>query len=128
MVDMSRCLKPGGSLLLTTPNFKYKPMTKFDDGPFLTIEDGRHVRRGYTPEDLKDLCASAGLKVLEIGYCSGFLSQKATALKRTISKVHPLLGWVLVLPLRVVPPFCDPWISKIISWPGYSITLVATKS
>lgn len=31
---------------------------------------------------------------------------------RTASKLHPLIGWILVLPLRVLPPFGDPWISK----------------
>lgn len=127
MVDMSRCLKSGGTLLLTTPNFNYIPISKGDEGPFSKIEDGGHVRRGYTPERLKDLCASAGLMVLKIGYCSGFISQKATALLRTASKLHPLVGWVLILPLRVLPPLGDPWISKIASWPGFSITLIATK-
>jgi len=68
MVDLSRCLKPKGTLLLTTPNFNCRPITKSDDGPFSQIEDGGHVRRGYTPEGLRQLCASAGLKVSEIGY------------------------------------------------------------
>jgi hypothetical protein len=127
MVDMSRCLKTGGTLLLTTPNFNYMPITKGDEGPFSDIEDGAHVRKGYTPEGLKNLCSSAGMKVLEIGYCSGYASQKATALLRTASQVHPLFGWGLVFPLRVLPPLCDPWISKIARWPGYSITLIAAK-
>jgi SAM-dependent methyltransferase len=127
MVDISHCLKSGGTLLLTTPNFNYIPISKGDEGPFSEFEDGGHVRRGYTPERLKDLCASAGLKVLKIGYCSGFISQKVTALLRTASKLHPLVGWVLILPLRVLPPLGDPWISKITSWPGFLITLIATK-
>jgi SAM-dependent methyltransferase len=127
MVDMSRCLKSGGTLLLTTPNFEYIPITKDDNGPFSKIEDGRHVRRGYTPEDLKDLCASAGFKVLQIGYCSGFISQKTTALLRTASRVNPIVGWGLVLPLRVLPLLCEPWFSRIIGWPGFSITLIALK-
>jgi SAM-dependent methyltransferase len=128
MVDISHCLKSGGTLLLTTPNFNYIPISKGDEGPFSEFEDGGHVRRGYTPERLTDLCASAGLKVLKIGYCSGFISQKVTALLRTASKLHPLVGWVLILPLRVLPPLGDPWISKITSWPGFLITLIATKA
>jgi len=127
MVDIERCLKPGGTLLLTTPNFNYRPMTRDDVGPFSQIEDGGHVRRGYTSEDLTSLCDSAGLKVVHIGYCSGFVSQKITAFMRKASAVHSLLGWGVVLPLRALPPVLDSWISTVIRWPGYSITLVATK-
>jgi 2-polyprenyl-3-methyl-5-hydroxy-6-metoxy-1,4-benzoquinol methylase len=31
MVDMGRCLKPGGTLLLTTPYVHYKPITHGDN-------------------------------------------------------------------------------------------------
>lgn len=127
IVDMSRCLKSGGILLLTAPNFNYRPITKGDDGPFSQFEDGWHVRRGYTSEDLKNLCAIAGLKISQIEYCSGFVSQKITGLMRTGSAIHPLFGWGLILPLRVLPLLLDPCISKIIRWPGFSITLIATK-
>jgi len=128
VVDMACCLKSGGTLLLTTPNFNYRPMTKGDDGPFSEVEDGWHVRRGYTPEDLTGLCASGGLKVSQIEYCSGFFSQKITALLRTASAIHPLFAWGLVLPLRLLPPLLDPWFAKVSRWPGFSITLVAVKS
>ena len=127
MVDMSRCLKSGGTLLLTTPNYNYRAITKGDDGPFSQSEDGWHVRRGYTSEELKSLCAPAGLKVARIDYCSGFVSQKTTGLMRAGSAVHPLVGWGLVLPLRVLPLLLDPWLSKISRWPGFSIVLIATK-
>jgi SAM-dependent methyltransferase len=92
MVDMERRLKPGGTLLLTTPSFNYRPMTRNDVGPFSQIEDGGHVRKGYTPEDLTNLCDSVGLEVIHIGYCSGFISPKITAFMRKASAVHPLLG------------------------------------
>ena len=128
MTDMARCLKPGGTMLLTTPNFNYRAITSGDNGPFSQVEDGGHVRRGYTPEDLRKLCQVAGLKVSEIGYCSGFLSQKITAVMRTANRVKPPLGWILALPLRVLPPALDPAIGRITGWPGFSITLVATKS
>jgi SAM-dependent methyltransferase len=127
MIDMSRCLKSGGTLLLTAPYLNYRPMTRGDEGPFSLVEDGGHVRRGYTRESLETLCASAGLKVSGIGYCSGFVSQKLTALIRIASTIHPLLGWGLVLPLRAVPPLVDFWISPILRWPAFSITMVAIK-
>ena len=127
IIDISRCLKVGGTLLLTTPNFDYRSITRSDQGPFLQVEDGGHVRRGYTPKDLKILCAAAGLEVSVIGYCSGFVSQKITALMRTASAVHPLFGWAIILPLRVLPLLLDSWISALCHWPGFSITLVAQK-
>jgi 2-polyprenyl-3-methyl-5-hydroxy-6-metoxy-1,4-benzoquinol methylase len=126
MRDMARCLKPSGKLLLTTPNYDYKPMGG-DEGPFSPIEDGRHVRRGYTRHDLEKLCGTCGLLVSEIAFCSGFLSQKETVLFRALTKIHPLMAWTLVSPLRILPPLLDKPISSIGGWPGYSITLVATK-
>jgi hypothetical protein len=127
MVDMSRCLKPGGTLLLTTPNFNYKSMTRGDEGPFSQTEDGGHVRKGYTPEGLARLCAAAELNIVNIGYCSGFVSQKLTALMRITSAVHPLFGWGLIFPLRALPLVLDSWVSRTSRWPGFSITLVAAK-
>lgn len=127
MVDMSGCLKANGILLLTTPNLNYVPITKGDLGPFSKVEDGGHVRKGYSSQDLNDLCVSAGLNVARIGFCSGFMSQKITALLRIAGRIHPLIGWGLVLPLRVLPLIFDPWIARMTNWPGFSITLVATK-
>lgn len=128
MADMAKCLRGDGRLLLTAPNFHYKPMTRTDEGPFLAIEDGRHVRKGYTPEGLGRLCASAGLRVCEIDYCSGYTSQKITAVLRTVNAIQPVLGWVVVLPLRTIPPLVDSRLSGIIDWPGFSITLVGEKA
>src|SRR5689334_24813866 len=46
--DIAACLKPGGRLLLTTPNYDYRAITREDNGPFALAETGWHVRRGYT--------------------------------------------------------------------------------
>ena len=72
--DITTCLKPGGKLLLTTPNYHLIPLTDDDAGPFLEIEDGRHVRRGYTSEMIKELCENANLELKEItfSFCPGF--------------------------------------------------------
>jgi SAM-dependent methyltransferase len=127
VVDISRCLKPGGTLLLTSPNYDYKPITRMDAGPFPPIENGEHVRKGYTPKRLTELCATAGLQVVRIGYCSGFLSQKITGLQRAVSRVHHLAGWSVILPFRVLPPMLDSVVSPLFRWPDYCITLVASK-
>ena len=125
--DIAACLKPGGHLLLTTPYLFYRPMTSVDKGPFSKTEDGGHVRRGYTQAMLGELCVESELVVERISFCSGILSQKITALQRLFSKIHPMLGWGIVLPLRVLPPVFDRLISNLIKWPYFSICLEAYK-
>jgi SAM-dependent methyltransferase len=125
--DISNCLKPGGRLLLTTPNYYYRAITSDDNGPFCRTETGWHVRRGYTKSMLTELCQSAGLWCEEISYCSGLLSQKTTGLMRLGSKLHPLIGWGLVLPLRLLIPMFDPLATKLVCWPCFSICLEAYK-
>jgi 2-polyprenyl-3-methyl-5-hydroxy-6-metoxy-1,4-benzoquinol methylase len=125
--DISNCLKPGGRLLLTTPNYYYRAISSNDNGPFCRTETGWHVRRGYTTGMLTELCRSAGLLCEEISYCSGFCSQKVTALMRLGSKLRPLIGWGLVLPLRPLIPLVDPLTTMILRWPCFSICLEAYK-
>lgn len=127
ITDIAGCLKPGGRLLLTTPNFHYRPMTIGDDGPFDPIENGGHVRRGYTPVMLQELCDAADLKIDCVSYCSGFCSQKLTSILRRLSTLHPLVGWAAVLPFRLIPPALDPLFTFITRWPSYSICLEAYK-
>ncbi|QIZ72488.1 class I SAM-dependent methyltransferase [Oxynema aestuarii] len=127
MRDIANCLKPGGRLLLTTPNYDYKPITAMDKGPFPTVETGWHVRKGYTEASLINLCKEAGFVVDSISFCSGFFSQKTTFFFRFFSKIHPLLGWSFILPLRGLPPLVDPVVTKLLHWPEFSICLEAHK-
>jgi 2-polyprenyl-3-methyl-5-hydroxy-6-metoxy-1,4-benzoquinol methylase len=125
--DMYECLKPGGRLFLTTPNYFYCPMGG-DKGPFREVEDGGHVRRGYSPAMLQELCDKAGFRVEEIGYTSFYFSQRCTAIMRRINAVlGTTLGWAVSLPLRAVPVLLDGWLGRWFARPGYSITLVAYK-
>lgn len=121
------CLRPGGRLFLTAPFYHFIAMTPTDNGPYSVVEDGGHVRRGYTEEMLRELCEHSGLRCEKISYCSGFLSQKITSLFRCLSKVHPLFGWAIVLPLRLLPPLVDPLIDRLTNWPNFSICLEAYK-
>jgi SAM-dependent methyltransferase len=125
--DIAACLKPGGRLLLTTPHLFFRPISASDMGPYSRVEDGGHVRRGYTPGMLHELCRQAGLEVERFSYCSGFLSQKLTWLARVTFTIHHVLGWALVLPLRVLPPLLDPLIYRLTKWPHFSIGLEAYK-
>ncbi len=132
LIDIYACLKPGGRLLLTTPNFFYHPMARSERGPFHEIEDGAHVRRGYSASMLMELCREAGFFVEEIGHVSHTFSQLATRLHRAATAVlGRVLGWFVTVPFRVLPPLLDPWLGRwlgrFLGWPGYSITLSAYK-
>jgi SAM-dependent methyltransferase len=127
MIDMAACLKPGGRLLLTAPYFFYHPITPGDKGPFSKDEDGGHVRRGYSKAMLRELCNHANLIPENISYCSGFLSQKITFIQRVLSNIHPLLGWIVILPLRFLPPVFDRFVTSLLRWPYFSICLEAYK-
>lgn len=102
--DIYQRLKPGGFLLLTTPFLNYKPITANDNGPFSKIEDGGHVRRGYTSAMLAELMASSGFIIDEIEYCSGFASRWATRVMRwmLVGSVPPKLVALLMVPLRAL--------------------------
>lgn len=127
MVDMFACLRPGGRLLLTTPYFHNIAIDKWDRGPYTKVEDGGHVRRGYTRTMLEELCSIAGFHVESFSFCGGYLSQMTTRLMRFLSRAHPLLGWSVVLPLRVFPPLLDWLLTSLLRYPSQSICLEAYK-
>jgi SAM-dependent methyltransferase len=127
IIDIATCLKPGGFFLLTTPNFYYKAMGKGDNGPFEKIETGAHVRRGYTPAMLRELCNASGLICDEISYCSGFFSQKMTGFLRKAGDIHPLVGWIAILPFRPLALILDLITQRWTSFPSFSICMLAQK-
>jgi 2-polyprenyl-3-methyl-5-hydroxy-6-metoxy-1,4-benzoquinol methylase len=132
MKDIFCCLKPGGRLYLSTPNYYYHPLSSGDCGPFRQVEDGGHVRRGYTPAMLRELCNESRFDIEEIGYISYYFSQRTTALLRaTESIAGPVISWALIFPMRVLSILLDGWLGKWISLAlgqsGYSIALVAYK-
>src|ERR1700726_2628028 len=103
--SMAAWLKPGGGLLLTAPYNRRIPWSSMDYGPFPDFEDGRHVRRGCNRAMIAELCVHSGLTIEEISYVSGPISQAiAFLLERLGRRVHPLFGWLVVLPLRPFPP------------------------
>jgi SAM-dependent methyltransferase len=125
--DIAACLRPGGRFYFTAPNYYYRAITESDNGPFLDIEEGGHVRRGYSRGMLLEICQEAGLICEDISFCSGFLSQKVTGLMRVLSNASPLVAWAVTFPLRLFPPMLDPIISRVTRWPCYSICLEAYK-
>jgi SAM-dependent methyltransferase len=127
MRDVTACLKPGGRLLLTAPNLLFVPMSPEDHGPFKQVEDGGHVRRGYSAAMLNELCSQAGLVPEAVSFCSGLLSQRTTTALRRLSGVHSLFGWATTLPLRALPPLFDDVVTRVTAWKPYSICLEAYK-
>jgi SAM-dependent methyltransferase len=109
-------LRPGGRLLLTTPNAAYRPIDRSHAGPFEPIEDGRHVRKGYSFEDLQRMCEASGLMVRE----------KVAGIQWALQRWQRVAGWVAVLPLRVLPAL-DPVVRRVTRWPDYSVCIVAEK-
>ena len=125
---IAACLRDGGFLYLTTPYLGYRAITPDDDGPFLPIEDGRHVRRGYDERMLRQLCAEAGFVIQNVEYCSGFTSQKLTYVFRRLTRISKLLGWAAILPFRWLPPLVDSMIASAWRWPPFSICITARKA
>ncbi len=121
------CLAPGGLLLLTTPNVGYRAIIPEHDGPFSTVEDGEHVRRGYTQEQLSELCGQAGLAVRKFGSCSGLLSQKASWVTYTAGRKSTALARVLTTPLHPLVAALDGLATSASDWPPYSWCLEAGK-
>jgi SAM-dependent methyltransferase len=119
------CLKPGGRLLLTAPKRYSRAVTPSDDGPFCQTETGWHVRRGYSPAMLGELCRETGLEAEDVSYCSGWLSQKMTWLWRMAGRLGTPVAWLSLLPLRPLPLLLDRPIGWLKPWPGFSICLVA---
>ena len=128
--DMAARMKPGARLLLTTPYYFYRPLNRYERGPWQKTEEGWHVRRGYTPDMLRELCQSAGLTCSEISYCSGFLSQKATWFWRATTGLPGgvPLRWLLTSPVRLLTAILpDSLLTRALNWPFFSIGLEAYK-
>lgn len=125
MRDMAACLKPKGRLLLTTPSSMHRPT--FYNAKISTVEDGGHVKRGYTETELAELCNASGLELDNVTFCTGLLSQMISWTQRRLAKLHPLAGWGTVLPLRGFPPLFDETVTEMVGWPYLSICIEAHK-
>jgi cyclopropane fatty-acyl-phospholipid synthase-like methyltransferase len=119
-------LRPGGRLLLTTPFEGHLPLYREDRYPS-DIEDGSHVRYGYTQERLRELVETAGLRVTSESFVSGVVSQKVTSLMRRLTERFGLMtGWALVLPLRALVVLDRP-LSRALRYPYMCVALTAER-
>lgn len=127
--NMSRLLKRHGRLLLTTPFKGHYPLIgeAQDQNYRTTVEDGGHVRFGYTAEEIREMCSKAGLEVISEEYLSGYISQKLYTLFCTLDAYLPhRLVWLLTLPMRPLRRL-DALATKLLRYPGLSLAVVAVK-
>lgn len=122
-------LKPGGRLYLTTPSYYYEAISASDLGPFSKIQDGGHVRKGYTRAMLEELTIKNNLRIETIDFCSGYLSQKITKFYRLLLFLSrsKILTFVIILPFRPIAIILDPLIYMFFKFPYFSICLVCYK-
>ena len=124
--SLAGMLAPGGRLLLSTPFSGHRPLYTEELEPD-AIEDGSHVRYGYTPERVAELATRAGLEVAEQGFISGVIAQKLTDLMRRLTERLGLTAaWLVLLPLRPLVVLDRP-LTALLGYPHLSVALCAVK-
>lgn len=124
IMDISQCLSSGGQLFLSTPNKNYKHLI---GDKISEVENGNHVRWGYTFEELVDMLKAAGLKIIQQGEMIGFVNQMIANLERLTSRlVGRKLSWALTFPLRFLLPL-DRMITAVVKYPYLSLWVIAVK-
>jgi len=121
--NISHILKPGGVILFTAPNKDMKPMI---GDKISAIEDGGHVRWGYSHQELEEIFENAGIEITKKEYVSGFISQKLTNIYRKISNINKRLSWILIFPFRVLVIF-DKYVTKLLKYPYFLVCVVGVK-
>jgi len=124
--SLASMLRAGGQLLLTAPFEEHHPLASEERYPS-SVEDGSHVRYGYSRRRLQQLAQDAGLRVVEEGFVSGFVSQTLTDVMRVCTaRLGRLAGWVITLPLRPLA-LLDAPLSRLLRYPYLSVTLSGVK-
>jgi SAM-dependent methyltransferase len=124
--SLSEMLRPEGRLLLTAPFDGHRPLYSEERDPS-PVEDGSHVRYGYSEQRLRQVANDAGLDVSSEDFVSGFVSQKVTDLMRRLTRRIGRLGaWVVVLPLRALV-ILDAPLSRLLRYPYLSVALCGVK-
>jgi SAM-dependent methyltransferase len=124
--SLAGMLRPGGRLLLTAPFDAHHPLFCEEREPS-PVEDGSHVRYGYSQARLREIVQAAGLQVAAEGLISGLASQKVTSLMRRLTRrVGRPLAWLVVLPLRSLV-LVDAPLTRLLRYPHLSVALRAVK-
>jgi 2-polyprenyl-3-methyl-5-hydroxy-6-metoxy-1,4-benzoquinol methylase len=121
--DLASVIRPGGRLLITTPYLHHVP---YHDEVVSDVEDGGHVRAGYTHEELERLLGEAGFRVISRTSLNGVVSQTLNNLFQWANGIHPHLGWAITLPLRLLRPLDGP-LTRLSRRPYLSIAVEAVR-
>jgi SAM-dependent methyltransferase len=121
--DLVARLKPGGTILLTAP---YKHHKALWGEKLSEVEDGGHVRWGYTHEDVRAIFERSGLEIVAEEYISGVVTQKLASLQFGLTRIHSQGAWGLTLPLRVFHPLDGP-LTRVTGYPHLSVGVVGRK-
>lgn len=121
--DLASVLHPDGKLFLTAP---YERCRLPGDG-ISDVENGGHVRWGYTHESISALMRDVGLQLVEFDYVTGIISQMLIRWYRLLSRVVDFrIAWALIFPFRILAIF-DPLVTKFMRHPYLSVAVVAEK-
>src|SRR5205823_3383388 len=91
------------------------------------VEDGSHVRYGYSSERLRSILEQGGLEVCDEGFVSGVVSQKLTNLLwKLTERVGLPLAWLIVLPLRALVILDKP-LTRLLGYPHLCLAVRALK-
>jgi len=123
VADLAVLLKPGGRLLLTAPYKHYRPLL---GDQLSAVEDGGHVRWGYTHEELRALFAEHGLEVVVEEYVTGMVTQKLMDLMRLLGRANARLAWAATFPLRAFRLLDRP-LTALAGYPHLSVGVVGVK-
>jgi SAM-dependent methyltransferase len=124
--SLAALLKPGGQILLSTPYDRHRPLYTEEREPS-SVEDGSHVRYGYSRERLRQIVEDAGLGVDREAFLSGVVSQKLTDLMRRLgARIGLFPAWLIVLPLRPLVVLDAP-LSRMLGYPQLCVALSAIK-
>jgi SAM-dependent methyltransferase len=124
--SLAAMLSPGGRLLLTAPFDSHHPLYSEDPHPS-PVEDGSHVRYGYSQERLREIVEHVGLEVASEGFISGVVSQKLTNLMRRLTgRLGLPVAWAIILPLRPLV-ILDAPLTRLSSYPPLSVALSGVK-
>jgi 2-polyprenyl-3-methyl-5-hydroxy-6-metoxy-1,4-benzoquinol methylase len=123
---LAQMLEPGGQLLLSTPFDEHNALFRETRHPS-TVEDGSHVRYGYSHERLRSILGEAGLELRDEGFVSGIISQKLTNLMwRLTERIGLPAAWLIVLPLRALVVLDGP-LTRMVGYPHLCVAVRAIK-
>lgn len=102
---ISKITSPGARLLVSVPNLHHKPMYKEDVSP---VENGDHVRFGYSFEQLESLLGKHGFKVKQRDSCAGLATQWATSVEAYLAdklfSPKPMPRWISMALFTMLSP------------------------